>query len=210
MSHLLPEEETTLENYNEFANAWAKARNVKNFWVQEMQLFHKLLPCGTILEIGSGHGRDAAELLDLGYEYVGTDISEGLLKIVKGRFPNQQFYRQSVYDLSFPKGPKFDGFWAAAVLLHIPKSRIAEALQAIRSVVKPGAIGFISLKDGQGEGLQRDIVGEATMYRLFSYWSKEGFEQTLKDNNYDLVDYIFRPVSDETKWHNFFVKTLED
>ncbi len=177
MSELSPEEQITIENYDKFATTWAGERNTKNFWAQELQRFHELLPKGTILEIGSGHGRDAADLLELGYDYVGTDLSEGLLNIIRNRFPDQKFYQQSVYKLDFPQGPKFDGFWAAAILLHIPKSRMDEALQSIRRVVNSGAIGFISLKDGQGEGVQDDEVGGETMRRFFHIGAKRTFRE---------------------------------
>lgn len=210
MTKLSPEEKITLENYDRLAEAWTSERSTKNFWAQEMQRFHELLPRGTILEIGCGHGRDAAELLELGYDYVGTDISEGLLDIIKKRFSDQKFYHQSVYELNFSQGSEFDGFWAAAVLLHIPKARMSEALRSIRRTVKDGAIGFISLKDGEGEGVQDEKVGGETMNRFFSYWSKEGFEEALMTNNFEVVDYMYHPMSETTKWHSFFVKTLEE
>ena len=89
-------------------------------------------------------GRDIDNLIKHGYGYTGTDISEGMLNIVKKRYPKQEFYKQSVYDLSFPK--KFDGFWAVAVLLHIPKSRIDEALQAIKAVMNKKMYFDLSLK----------------------------------------------------------------
>lgn len=210
MSELTPNEQTTVDNYNEFAETWAAERNTKNFWAQEITRFHELLPNGQVLEIGAGHGRDATDLIELGYDYTGTDISEGLLKLIRQRFPDHPFYQQSVYDLSFPDGPVFDGFWAAAVLLHIPKARMDEALQGIKHVVKTGAIGFISLKDGQGEGVQEDMVGGARMRRFFSYWDKDAFAQVLNQNKYKVVDYIYHPMSETTKWHSFFVESTED
>jgi SAM-dependent methyltransferase len=210
VTELLPEEQVTVKNYDKFASAWASERNTKNFWAQELQRFHELLPKGTILEIGSGHGRDAEDLLELGYDYVGTDISVGLINIIRQRFPDQKFYQQSVYELDFQEGQNFDGFWAAAVLLHVPKSRMDEALQSIRRVVNTDAIGFISLKDGQGEGVQDDVVGRETMRRFFSYWTKEDFTEVIDANGYEVVDYIYHPVSEKTKWHSFLVRTLGD
>lgn len=205
MNDLLPEERTTLITYDKIAKIWAARHNNEDFWAAELKRFHELLHRGEILEIGSGGGRDINSLLAYGYRYTGTDISDGLLKIVSKKFPKQKFYKQSVYELSFPK--KFDGFWCAAVLLHVPKVRIDEALQRIRSVLKPGAIGFISIKDGRGEQVETELwENHKTQKRFFAYWSKTGFTQALNRNQFTVVDYAYRPDSQKTRWHCFFVK----
>ena len=49
------------------------------------------------------------------------------------------------YKLNFPSG-SFDGFWASASLLHIPKNKIHQVLSDIKNIIKPNGIGFISLK----------------------------------------------------------------
>lgn len=185
--------------------------NNKNFWAAELKRFHELIPSGKILEIGTGGSRDAKELIKLGYGYIGTDISSQLLKQVRMELPSQELYLQSVYELSFPGLPKFDGFWASKVLLHIPKSRIDEVLQRIKTVVRPGGGGFISLKDGNGEGLEIESWGNKKEHkRFFSYWSKEEFAKALNRNQFTVVDYIYRPDSQKTRWHCFFVEILKD
>lgn len=208
INRLLPEEKVTVKTYDQVAALWAAKHNNEDFWAAELKRFHNLLLKGKVLEIGSGGGRDIGPLLSCGYEYVGTDISDGLLKVVRKKFPKQMFYKQSVYELSFPK--KFDGFWCAAVLLHVPKTRIDEALQRIRSVLKPGAIGFISIKDGRGEQIETELWEDhESRRRLFSYWPEDEFIKTLNQNKYIVLDYIYRPDSERTRWHCFFVKTLE-
>lgn len=111
----------------------------------------------------------------------------------------------SVYDLNFP-AHTFDGFWASAVLLHVPKERINEALARIKSVVKDNGIGFISLKDGADQKVEVDQIGGETVKRFFAYWQKDEFQKVLKDNGFSVVDYMYRPMSEKTRWHCFFVK----
>jgi SAM-dependent methyltransferase len=101
MSSLSPAEETTLQTYEKVADIWSNSYSPAGFWAEEMQRFHELLPSGIILEIGAGNGRDAKELLDLGYGYVGTDVSEKLLESARKKLPSQKFLKQSVYDVSF-------------------------------------------------------------------------------------------------------------
>lgn len=209
MSRLLPEEQTTIETYDKVAEIWSSTHHQEDFWAVEMKRFNELLPTGRILDIGCGGSRDAFGLLALGFEYVGTDISVALLSIAKKDHPHQRFYKQSVYELSFPDSEKFDGFWCSAVLLHIPRKRMNEALARVRSVIKQDAIGFISLKDGVGEKLEAEtwINGEIHK-RFFSYWSRDEFSQTLTKNGFGIIDYIYRPDSEKTRWHCFFVKAI--
>lgn len=205
----MPEEQATIETYNKVAKVWSVKHHQEDFWAMEMKRFQKLLPGGKILDVGCGGSRDAYGLLALGFEYVGTDVSDALLSIAKKDHPEQRFYNQSVYELSFPSSEKFDGFWCSAVLLHIPKRRINEALARIRLVIKQGAIGFISIKDGAGEKLEAETWTNGEIHkRFFSYWSKDEFSQTLTQNNFEVLDYLYRPDSKATRWHCFFVKAI--
>lgn len=207
MPNLLPEEEQTIATYNRVAQTWASKHHQAGFWRKEMLEFRKLLPSGKILDIGSGGARDAHDLIALGFGYVGVDISVELLNIARRELPKQKFYKQSIYELKFPRGQKFDGFWCSAVLLHVPKARINEALQRVKTVVKPGAIGFISIKDGRGERTIKETWENGEVHkRFFSYWSKKEFSQTLKGNGYQVLNYLFRPDSKKTRWHCFFVR----
>ena len=208
MSHLQPEEIITRDTYDATASVWSSAHNQSDFWAGEMQRFHELLPGGHILEVGAGGGRDAKMLVELGYKYVGTDVSAGLLNVARTNLPQETFVEKSVYDLDLPQAP-FDGFWASAVLLHIPRSRIDEALMRIRSQMKLRAIGFISIKDGTTDGLETDIINGNELQRFFCRWSKDDFQQELERNSFQVVDYSFRPMSERTKWHCFFVEVAE-
>jgi len=206
MAELLPDEQVTKSTYDALAAQWAGEHSTSSgLWQDEMQRFHELLPSGKIIEIGAGGARDAKELVELGYDYVGTDVSSGLLEIARKELPDYPFLEQSVYDLDFNSEP-FDGFWASAVLLHIPKNRIDEALQRIRTVVQARAIGFISIKDGEDERLEQEEVGGKILDRYFAYWTKDDFTEHLEADGFKVVDYSYRPMSEKTKWHCFFVE----
>ncbi len=167
-------------------------------------MFKKLLPSGNVLEIGAGTGRDAKELIALGYDYTGSDVSEELLNIARKEVPAAKFVAQSLYDLNFPK--KFDGFWASAVLLHVPKKRIDEAFASIKSTLKPGAVGFISIKDGEGEELQKRKMGGIETDRFFCFWRKDNFDRTLEKHNFKIEYYDHRIVTKNTHWHCYIVR----
>lgn len=205
---LTQNEQITLDTYNDNAWHWVKIHPQEGVYRDEMLSFKKLLPIGKILEIGSGSGRDASELIALGYDYVGTDISKSLLEIAKNKNPNKEFLLHSVYDLDFSDSSKFDGFWASAVLLHIPKAKIDLALRKIRDSVKSNGIGFISLKEGSGEKLESRINSSYNDKRFFAYYSKQEFSEVLVRNKLKIIDS--KSVKKEsTSWLYFFVKVLE-
>lgn len=142
--------------------------------------FAELLPAGRILDIGAGGtGRSASWFLGHGYDYVGVDVSRGMIDQARKNCPQAKFERVSIYDLDFDQA--FDGFWCSAVLLHIPKDRLDSALAAIRRNMKPGAYGFISTKKGEGEVIEKDG-------RFHAYWSEEDFQKHLVEGGYGIVE----------------------
>lgn len=195
MSLSQPDEMNT-KFYDDNAKPWSDDHLNAGYWQAQLNTFHKLLPKGKIIEIGCGGGRDARDLIKLGYEYVGTDISEGLLEEARKNVPGYTFLKQSMYDLFSAK--KFDGFWASAVFLHAPKDKIGEALGSTKSVLKRGAIGYISVKKGEGEG----VFGG----RFFSFWDKSEFDDVLKKNGFEILDFIHDPRSPTDDWLCFFVR----
>ena len=203
---LTPAEQLTIKTYNSNAVAWAKKHSTPAYWAEEMAIFKKLLPKGKILEIGAGGGRDAQELIKLGYDYVGIDVAEKLLAEAKKLNPTATFLHQTIYDLDFSKN-SFDGFWTSATLLHIPKSRIKTALGKIHTVIKSGGIGFISIKQGKGEKIEQDepqLPGDRR--RLFAYYSQDEFRKILEDNSYQVIESHIKPISERTTWLIYFVK----
>jgi SAM-dependent methyltransferase len=185
-STLLPVEQTTRDTYDVHAEAWMTAHDTPGFWRDEMERFHRLLPAGDLLEIGCGAGRDAKELLRLGYGYTGIDFSAAMIALARARIPGADFRQQSVYDLNIP-GRTFDGFWAAMSLLHTPKARMSEALTKIGATLRNEAAGFIALKQGTGEGLRESDTPRMT--RFFAWWQKAEFAAVLATTGYQITDY---------------------
>ncbi len=201
---LTPQEQETLDAYEQNAKAWASSRNDPEYWQKEKTLFKEYLPEGKILEVGAGGGRDAKDLISSGYSYIGTDISEELLKEARINVPEAHFEIQSVYELDF-KEETFDGVWACAVLLHMPKARIDEALMSIRRVMKTGGIMCITLKKGADE---RFVIGDhkgIDYKRFFSFYEEDEFTSILERNKFEVLKSYVTDHSNK-KWLVFFVK----
>lgn len=198
---LAPQEQQTINYYESQGQEWLAQQNTQSFWTAEMEIFTKLLPVGNILELGAGDGKDAQHLITHGYGYTGIDLSEVFLTIAKKNNPGANFVQTSLYDLPFQPA-SFDGFFAAAVFLHVPKNRIDQAMNALKQVLKPNAIGFISLKEGFGESV------DETTERFFAYYQADEFKEILAKHNFSIIQITSRVEAKRVKihsWISFFV-----
>lgn len=185
MTSLLSEELATQQAYDAHALEWGLAHSDPGFWGSELVTFADMLPPpARILEVGVGAGRDAAELIAAGYDYTGIDFSENMLALARHRVPRADFRHLSVYDLQLA-GKPYDGFWAACSLLHVPRSRIDEALTAIRRCLSDKAAGFIAMKQGSGEGFSN--AGQQHMERFYAWWQISEFTDVLERNGFDVM-----------------------
>jgi SAM-dependent methyltransferase len=192
----------TIAAYEETAEDWAKQHSQPLF-PDEMTEFHSLLPAGRILEIGAGSGIDAAELIKLGYDYLGTEPSANNIAWAQRANPTGRFDRKSVYDLAYDE--PFDGFWCAAVLLHIPRVQVGEALETIHRNMKSKAIGFIAIKEGEGEEVIFSPEDSDKNPRTFFYWETGAFKKELASTGYSVLSEGYRSVSQRTRWLTYLV-----
>jgi 2-polyprenyl-3-methyl-5-hydroxy-6-metoxy-1,4-benzoquinol methylase len=203
MSDLTEPEKITKESYDSVSAEWADTHKTEKFWQENFDEFYKLLPEGKLLEIGCGSGRDARELIAHGYDYVGTDISANQIAVARKYNPGATFEQASLYDLSYPE--PFDGFWAAAVLIHVPKNRIDEALSAIKRNMKAKAVGFIAMKEGDGEEIQTKDYLKNTPY-FFAFWQRNEFRDVLERHGMTSLYESYIPMSHGTKWLTYVVE----
>ena len=199
---LRPEEISTREAYDgrarDYLAKWQRERPGGSTEVTgRLSKFRQLLPAGRILEIGCGGGRTARWFVDNGYDYLGIDFSSGMLEQARRNNPGVRFEQTNVYDLDFDQ--PFDGFWCAAVLLHIPKNRLGRALGAIHGNMNPDAYGLISIKEGAGEAVESDG-------RFQAYWSDKEFSERLGNSGYRVVERG-ATLTNGIKWLEYIVQT---
>lgn len=109
---------------------------------------------GTILDVGSGSGRDVDALNHLGFRCVGIDISFPLARLSLRHF-GVDVICGDMRMLPFRAGT-FDGIWAVASLLHLPRAQLPTVLDAVNLLLKPGGLLISSMKLGSGSANERD------------------------------------------------------
>ena len=212
-SLLSPQERETLAAYQRIAHERAQQRNDPQWCGAAFQHFTRTLPGGRILDVGCGHGQNASIFTTYGYRYTGIDISPAMLTLARQYEPRAMFTRMNMHQLGFSNAC-FDGFWAAASLLHIPKSQVTRPLKEIKRVVRHKGIGFICLREGDTEEMvTKNLRGDN---RFYAFYRQEEFFRILTENGFEVIgagrDLREFNAAEQQNIHNvwltFFVRNL--
>lgn len=181
-----------------------------DFWLYAAKRLTKMKDINSLLEIGCGVGAEARFFGDL-TNYFAIDISRGFLGQTRRNANRQRLAQANMQFLPF-KDCSFDAFWCAASLLHIPKIEMNGVLNEIGRCLKPGSVGFISLKQGEGEEFVTNHGQEHLPPRFFAYWQYEEFVEYLTRSNLRVVKFYRKTTPDRANpsksvtWLCFFVK----
>lgn len=205
------QEQETLQSYERIAVERAQRRANSNWWRVAYYYLTSHVRAGHILDLGCGNGPAALLFAqNPAHHYVGIDISPAMMNLTHTYAHGFDFARMNMYQLGFPSA-MFDGFWAAASLLHIPKSRITSILAELRRVMKQKSTGFIALRCGNSEEM---VIGNLSgNNRFYAYYGQQEFCHILEHNGFEIIisgsDFREYDGTDpHTIWLIFFVHTL--
>lgn len=136
-------------NAQEYSAATVKAQMSTAY-----QLFLGGLPKNArILDAGCGSGRDSAAFLRQGYDVSAFDASAGLCRLsseLTGVSTRQLRFQE------FDEIETYDGVWACASLLHVPRVELPDCISRLIRALKPGGLMYMSFKHGSGERVAPD------------------------------------------------------
>jgi SAM-dependent methyltransferase len=159
-------DEETLQFYRSNAQSyadWAKAPSAR------LRGFLALLPPGgSILELGCGAGNHSAVMLGAGFSVRATDGSPEMAEIASRRLGHPV---EAMLFHELDEREAYDGVWASACLLHVPRDELAGIIGRIRRALKPSGVFYASFKIGEGDG--RDNLD-----RYYNYPSSEWLQAT--------------------------------
>jgi SAM-dependent methyltransferase len=163
-------DEATIDYYNQNLDAYV----VRTFFAEmeeSRKRFLKYLPAqGRILDAGCGPGRDLLAFKEKGYDVLGFDAAEAMVRyvrdelklpVVQGTFEEMEFLEE------------FDGIWASASLLHVPPQNLPDVFKRMWRALKQKGVLMVPLKEGKG------VQKEGT--RSFTYMREEALLPHLKD-----------------------------
>jgi SAM-dependent methyltransferase len=170
-------ENQTARFYADNAATYAAARSDAS--LQQLDRFlEKLHPGAEILELGCGSGRDSAKMIARGFRVIPTDgIAEMAAEASKRLGVQARVLRFEDIDMV----AAFDGIWANACLLHVPRAELGSILARIHAALRPNGVFYASFKAGDAEGF--DALG-----RFFNYPSKEWLDETYRGRAWKSVE----------------------
>ncbi|MCH5250680.1 MAG: class I SAM-dependent methyltransferase [Lachnospiraceae bacterium] len=149
----------------------------------------------SILDAGCGSGRDSVAFKQLGYHVTAMDASPEICKEAE-KVLGQKVLCKIFEELDDEN--VYDGIWACASLLHVPKESMGEVLYRLKLALKDGGILYASFKYGDGE----KIVNE----RLFNYFNEQSLRMLMRENGFEVLElFVTQDVREgrsEEKWLN--------
>jgi SAM-dependent methyltransferase len=103
---------------------------------------------GAILDLGCGSGRDSLAFLQAGYSVTSLDGSRTMVDATTA-LTGQPARRLAFHELDYEQA--FDGVWACASLLHVPRAELVGIWEAVLRSVRTGGAVYVSFKSGEGE-----------------------------------------------------------
>lgn len=189
------------DTYDKIAHDYFKEHESDTWDNDFLELFSRILSLkAKVLDLGCGPGVETKKLHEKGFEVYGFDLSKELLDIAKVQTPGASFLqgdmlRELPYEAEF-----FDGIFAKASLLHIPKEKIESVLKEILRILKKNGILHIAVKSGNGEKEVKESNYGYEYERFFSFWSLEELKELFLKFNLTILK--------EGSWENFEKKTI--
>lgn len=136
----------------------------------------------SVLNLGSGTGRDSLLLRDRGLEVTCLDGSPNMVKHTR-----ELGFLSTLGDirkLTFPDD-SFDGVWAYSSLIHVPYEDMKDILSQINRILRKDSLLLLGLIKGNGS--ENISIGGSEYTRYFEYYDPGKLKSALGDLRYEEV-----------------------
>lgn len=156
-----------------------------------------------VLDVGCGPGRDAAYLAAQGCRVTGLDLSRGQLLCVPDAVTQAVtgFVQGDMTRLPFA-ARTFDGLWACASLLHLPRELVPGVLAELRRIAAPDALLYVGMKRGEGERWEPSPVLAGEL-RYFTYYAPDELAALVRAAGFRVDALVV-----DAMWVNVFARAV--
>ena len=179
------------DTYDKIADDWARDHEGDTWWRECTARFASLLPSGArLLDAGCGSGQKARFFEDQGMHVLGIDFSERLLDIARRVAPGSDFRLLDLRDIG-TLSEEFDGVFAQASLLHIPKVETLAVIEAMVSRLVSRGLLYVAVKTQRDGHPEEEIVTEDdygyAYQRFFSYYTLDEMQAYVDRSGLTMV-----------------------
>lgn len=177
----------TLVSYDLGAAEWL-AKSSNSIGPAKQAFFDELVqhapPPRTVLELGSGSGRDADWLEQQGYSVTRTDASTAFVATLRAGG-----HAADLLNVLTDPLPTGNGMvYASAVFVHFTSDELAAVLVRVAEAVEPGGWLAFTVKEGDGQAWSTEKIGQ----RFFQYWREPPLRTLLAGSPWTLVSLTSR------------------
>lgn len=184
IKNLNTEEKTksVIDDYNDIAREYAEEFYDDTSDDKYIDKFLQSLNGKRILDAGCGVGEDCKYVEQKGFEAIGIDLSEGMLKIAREKYPNGKFKTMDMTNITYPDN-SFDGIISNCSLFHIPSELLPQTLESFKRVLKPNGKLLLILQEGNEETMVEEPYRPG-VYIYMNYFSAENIAKLLREHNF--------------------------
>lgn len=170
--------ERTVQAYEGQHKVYLKEWNRKVYKTPlHLQSWLQCLPrYARLLDLGCGLGQDSRYLRRQGFWVVGLDLTWSFLTVARNRSRALPLVQADIRQLPFLSN-SVHGVWAAASLIHTPKSKLKKILTQLLSTMLPGGVLGATFLHGKGSGF---LSGQWISGRYISKWLKPELQNILQ------------------------------
>ena len=186
----------TLNYYDLNAEEFVTQTQLLPFAGVQNRFLMRLPQGGHILDFGCGSGRDTRAFLRQGFQVTAVDGSAKMCRLASEftGIPVKQMRFQELDDKNV-----YDGIWACASILHLPKNELPGVMVRMREALKDHGLIYASFKYGDFEGW----IGE----RYFTYFTWKSFRDLIAGIGGLEIEEIWltpdsRPERADQQWLN--------
>ncbi len=192
----------TLDYYDQAPEAFAASTRAADMSDTRSRFSVHLPPKGVILDFGCGSGRDTKAFLEAGFRVDAADGSAELCTLASA-YTGIQVQQMLFGELDAVD--RYDGIWACASILHLPRIELANVLSRVETALKVGGVLYASFKYGTFEGMRNGrYFTDFTEETLKAFW-----EPVTTMRIFDLwITEDVRPDRKEEKWINLLARKV--
>lgn len=157
---------------------------------------------GTILEIGSGFGRDAEYLREKGYTVACSDAVPNFVEALQ----RKGFKARLLNVITDNIEAKYDMVIAAAVLLHFTPEESALVLDKLHNALYKDGIFALRMMKGNGSVWSEEKLNAP---RYFYYWQEDDLKKLLSDHGFEWIHMTESYTShNDTYWMHIITRKV--
>jgi len=198
-----------LENSAEHDRLDPKRADKKREKLEELikESFSTLPENGKVFEIGSGEGKNAKFMKDLGFEVTASDIADDFIEVTSKLGVNT--IKFDALEDDFPE--KYSGMFCWRVFVHFTKDDALKIIQKVYDNLEDGGVFIFNAINRETKEIDNewvDFEGEYHMgvERYYNYFRQEELDEIIHKTKFKIEKFQKNGGENNNKWLIYVLK----